>query len=95
MSETDHYRAGERILRIAAEFPDRPALVIDGESWTYGELTAAALSLAAQFPAIGSEDAQPMSRNATPDAGRTTTRNCGALKRTMWRMTSRNHTLGL
>lgn len=60
MSETDHYRAGERILRIAAEFPDRPALVIDGESWTYGELTAAALSLAAQFPAIGSEDAQPI-----------------------------------
>ena len=50
---TNPYRAGERILRVGREFPDRTALVIGAESWTYAELLAAAAQLANCFkPAV-------------------------------------------
>jgi amino acid adenylation domain-containing protein len=45
------YRAGGRILEVAQNHPDRTALVIDGESWSYAELIAAAQQIAKQFPA--------------------------------------------
>jgi len=45
------YRAGVRILEIAHSDPERAALVIDGESWSYAELVAAAYEIARQFPA--------------------------------------------
>ncbi|MGA8204388.1 MAG: AMP-binding protein, partial [Woeseiaceae bacterium] len=53
------YRPGRRILEIARTDPDRVALVIDGESWSYAELLAAARGIAAQFPvpAEGGEQA--------------------------------------
>jgi amino acid adenylation domain-containing protein len=54
------YRPGRRILDIARAHPDRLALVVDGESWSYAELIAAARSIAAQFPAPRDGDAQPV-----------------------------------
>jgi len=53
------YHPGRRILEIARTDPDRVALVIDGESWSYAELLAAARGIAAQFPvpAEGGEQA--------------------------------------
>ena len=52
MTENPAYRAGARILEIARGDPERVALVIDGESWSYAELVAAAHDIARQFPAI-------------------------------------------
>lgn len=60
MTETAAYLAGRRILEIAAGDPGRTALIIDGESWSYGGLIAAAQSVAAEFPAIGAGDPQPV-----------------------------------
>jgi amino acid adenylation domain-containing protein len=54
------YRPGRRILDIARSDPDRAALVIDGESWSYAELVTAARSIAAHFPAPRDGDEQPV-----------------------------------
>jgi len=54
------YQAGSRILDIARDYPARIALIIDGESWTYGELVAAAIGLAARFGVVGDDEAQPI-----------------------------------
>ena len=55
-----HYRAGERILQVAQAHPERPALVIDGETWSYGELVAAARALASEFPPATEGESQPI-----------------------------------
>lgn len=60
MKSTIPYRAGERILRVAEARPARPALVIDDETWSYGELVAAAGQLASRFPAFAEGDEQPI-----------------------------------
>lgn len=44
------YQAGARIIELARAHPDRMALVIDGESWSYAELLVAAQNIAEQFP---------------------------------------------
>ncbi|MGI9220302.1 MAG: non-ribosomal peptide synthetase [Woeseiaceae bacterium] len=54
------YQAGSRILDIARDYPDRVALIIDGESWTYGEIVAAAFGLAAQFGVVADDEPQPI-----------------------------------
>ena len=46
MTDSGTYRAARRILDIAASDPTRPALIIDDETWSYGELVAAASRLA-------------------------------------------------
>jgi len=40
------YQPGRRILECAAREPDKIALRIAGESWTYAELLAAAAAIA-------------------------------------------------
>ncbi|MDJ0907200.1 MAG: non-ribosomal peptide synthetase [Woeseiaceae bacterium] len=60
MTETGTYRAARRILEVARSDPSRPALIIDGETWSYGELVAAASALASKFPATAEGDAQPI-----------------------------------
>ena len=60
MTELGDYRAGRRILNIARDEPSRAALIIDGETWTYGELVGASLSLASQFPPSGDNEPQPI-----------------------------------
>lgn len=50
MMTMDPYQAGARILEVAREHPQRTALVIDSESWTYAELLTAAQEIAANFP---------------------------------------------
>ena len=54
------YQASRRILDIARDHPDRDALIIDGETWTYGELVSAAYSLSAKFDVESNEDRQPV-----------------------------------
>ena len=44
------YQAGARILEVARDHPDRTALIIDDESWSYAELVAAAKTIADEFP---------------------------------------------
>lgn len=57
---TNPYRAGARILEIARAFPDRTALVIDAESWSYSELLAAASQIASGFGPGNDSGAQPV-----------------------------------
>jgi len=52
MNAAGGYRAGRRILEIAARTPHKCALVIANESWTYAELLAAAGEIAATFPKV-------------------------------------------
>ena len=54
------YMAGRRILDVARAHPDRTALIIDGESWSYAELVAAAHLIASRFPAVGHDEHQPV-----------------------------------
>ncbi len=54
------FQAGSRILEIARDYPARTALIIDGESWTYGELVAAAFGVAERFGAVGDDEPQPI-----------------------------------
>jgi amino acid adenylation domain-containing protein len=54
------FQAGGRILEIARDYPARVALIVDGESWTYGELVAAALGIAERFGAVGDDEPQPI-----------------------------------
>ena len=54
------YQAGSRILEIARDHPARIALIIDGESWTYGELVAAALGVAGHFSTVFDDEPQPI-----------------------------------
>lgn len=60
MSSANAYRAGHRILEIARRTPGKTALIIDGESWSYGELIAAARAIARQFPPVPRGAAQPV-----------------------------------
>jgi len=60
MPDFTQYRPGLRILEIARTYPDRPALIIDGEAWSYGELVAAAAGIAAGFNATSPADPQPV-----------------------------------
>ncbi len=57
---TSPYRAGARILDAAKRHPDRIALVIDDESWSYAELLAAARQIAGAFPSVDDEAHQPI-----------------------------------
>lgn len=50
MNSPSSYRAGCRILDIARSDPQRAALIIDGESWSYSDLIAAAYEIASDFP---------------------------------------------
>lgn len=59
MMTTNPYHAGAAILEVAREFPDRTALIIDSESWSYSELLAAAAQVAGQFETAASDD-QPI-----------------------------------
>ena len=52
------YQAGARILEVARDHPDRTALIIDGESWSYAELLAAAQNIAQRFPKSSAGEAQ-------------------------------------
>ena len=52
------YQAGARILDVARDHPDRTALVIDDESWSYAELLAAAQNIARGFPKSKAGEAQ-------------------------------------
>ena len=45
-------RFSERVLEAARSDPDRIALVVDDESWSYGELVAAALDVAQKLPDV-------------------------------------------
>ena len=60
MTAASEYRAGQRILDIASSDPGRTALVIDHESWSYGELVAAAKTIATQFPGVDNGEPQPI-----------------------------------
>ncbi len=60
MTETGAYRAARRILEVARTDPTRPALIVDDETWSYGELVAAASALASEFPAAADGDTQPV-----------------------------------
>ena len=54
------YQAGRRILEVAQRAPDRTALIIDGESWSYAELIAAAKQIAGEFPGVQAGAPQPV-----------------------------------
>lgn len=60
MMTTNPYQAGAAILQVAREFPDRAALVIDSESWSYAELIAAAIEVAEQFDPVVEAEGQPI-----------------------------------
>ena len=60
MTAMSAYRAGNRILEIARSDPERTALVIDGDSWSYAELIAAARQVADEFPDRADDDHQPI-----------------------------------
>lgn len=60
MTSKNQYTAGERILRHASDSPERPALVIDGETWTYADLVGAASALAGQLHEPGRDKSQPV-----------------------------------
>jgi amino acid adenylation domain-containing protein len=60
MNNTRHYRPAQGILEIARGHPDRTALVIDDESWSYRELVAAAAEIAAGLDASDADGAQPV-----------------------------------
>ena len=60
MTTDSAYRAGQRILQVASESPDRTALIIDGETWNYAELVMAAQKIAADFPALTIDSPQPI-----------------------------------
>jgi amino acid adenylation domain-containing protein len=60
MTSPSTYKAGDRILEIARSDPERIALVIDGESWSYAELVAAAHEIASSFPESREGDPQPI-----------------------------------
>ncbi len=48
------------IVRHAVATPDRPALTIDGETWSYGELLGAAQALAEKLPPANSGGTPPV-----------------------------------
>jgi amino acid adenylation domain-containing protein len=50
----------ERILRIAHDTPERIALEVAGEAWSYAELVGAAQELAARLPEPAPEGPQPV-----------------------------------
>ena len=54
------YRAGRRILDVARAHPDRSALIIDGDTFTYAELLASAAEIAASLPSARDGDPQPI-----------------------------------
>ncbi len=54
------YRAGRRILEHARLHPDRVALLIDADSWSYGELIEAAAKIADEFPPALEGGPQPV-----------------------------------
>jgi len=60
MTSPSLYRAGNRILEFARSDPDRTALVIDGESWSYAELVAAAREIAGFLPETREGEPQPI-----------------------------------
>ncbi len=60
MTELSAYQAGRRILDVARNHSSRIALIIDGESWSYGELVAAALGIAGHFSAVFEDEPQPI-----------------------------------
>jgi len=49
-----------RIIEQAHEAPDRPALTVDGETWSYKELLAAALYIGRELPWASSTERQPV-----------------------------------
>jgi len=54
------YQAGGRILDVARDYPARIALIIDDESWTYGELVSAAFEVAGRLGVVGDDEPQPI-----------------------------------
>jgi non-ribosomal peptide synthetase component F len=54
------YQAGSRILDVARNYPARIALIIDDESWTYGELVSAAFEVAGHLCVVGVDEPQPI-----------------------------------
>ena len=76
------YQPGRRILECAAREPDKIALRIAGESWTYAELLAAAAAIAKSFPDIAAGTPQPVTaimaqRHISAYAGILAARLCG------------------
>lgn len=57
---TNPYQAGAAIQQVARKYPDRTALVIDSESWTYAELLAAATQVAGKFNPEAGSRGQPI-----------------------------------
>lgn len=58
MTPPDSYRAGFRILEVARKHPERTALIIDNESWSYADLVSAAHEIAREFPRKAAGDTQ-------------------------------------
>ena len=58
MTNTSLNRVSEHVLETARIHPDRIALVIDDESWSYAELVSAALHVARQLPKVAADDQQ-------------------------------------
>jgi amino acid adenylation domain-containing protein len=58
MTNTSLNRVSEHVLETARIYPDRIALVIDDESWTYAELVSAALEVARQLPNVAANENQ-------------------------------------
>lgn len=56
----DAYQPGRRILDVAEREPDKVALCIASESWTYAELLAAAATIAESFPDTAAGASQPI-----------------------------------
>ncbi len=54
----DSYRPGLRILEVARKHPQRTALIIDNESWSYADLVSAAHEIATEFPPKAADDTQ-------------------------------------
>ena len=55
---TDVVPIGDLLLRSAARYPDRDAIVFPGERWTFGELYARAAQVARGLIALGVQPGQ-------------------------------------
>ncbi len=60
MTNKTTWQITHRIAQHAANAPERPALTIDGETWSYGELLAAAQHIAEQLPAADPDAPAPV-----------------------------------
>jgi non-ribosomal peptide synthetase component F len=60
MTVRSTWSIARRITEQADTNPGRPALTVDGEEWTYGELLQAALALGAAWPPVQDHEPPPV-----------------------------------